>query len=394
MNEQVQQPTLFVRDEGTVINTTPLFLDFVGSGVTASTASTAGTIRVTIPGATSGGAGSFIFTNGQRVLGRSATTGGAGQELTGVQVLNLFATNLTATRLTLNGRVVVGRTATTIGRGTGLSPTTFLQSFLASRLTATCVQMSVGKSVVARTATTAGRAAAVTLTVLLDIIGSTWGNVLYRASGVWTALPVGASGAFLQTKGASASPVWTLATSVIGGSEWNPADSSATSTVIGPDGRTVMNGASATYGSVRATQSRSSGKYYFEFKMNSVAASPGPGVGVGSASATLSDYVGSDANAWSIWPDGFARHNGSTTVENTYAAGDIVGVAVDFTASTGSIAFYKNNTAQTNAFTGLTLSAMYPMASCRGNTTVNGGTLRLKAAEQTYSPPAGYTAWL
>ena len=48
-----------------------------------------------------------------------------------------------------------------------------------------------------------------TLTALIDAaLGNTQGDVLYRNGTVWTVLPPGTSGFFLQTQGASANPQW------------------------------------------------------------------------------------------------------------------------------------------------------------------------------------------
>ena len=56
--------------------------------------------------------------------------------------------------------------------------------------------------------------AADTLTSVIDnCIGSTQGDVLYRGASVWSVLPPGTSGQFLQTKGAAANPVWAAASS-------------------------------------------------------------------------------------------------------------------------------------------------------------------------------------
>lgn len=46
---------------------------------------------------------------------------------------------------------------------------------------------------------------------MLDTIGSTWGDVLYRGTAGWAALPAGTAGDFLQTQGAGADPTWATA---------------------------------------------------------------------------------------------------------------------------------------------------------------------------------------
>lgn len=145
---------------------------------------------------------------------------------------------------------------------------------------------------------------------------------------------------------------------------------------------------------IRAYVSHATGKFYFEFLVNLVD-SHWPITGVGSAAATLGSFVGSDVNGWAMaMTTGVSWHNNATSPQNTYANGDVLGVAVDFTATTGSIKFFKNNVAQTTAYTGLTLGAMFPMTSMRGSANNPKGRLRLRAADQSYSPPAGYSPWV
>jgi hypothetical protein len=52
---------------------------------------------------------------------------------------------------------------------------------------------------------------------LLDVIGSTRGDVLYRGTSAWARLAAGSSGNFLKTQGAGADPVWAQVAGVGGG---------------------------------------------------------------------------------------------------------------------------------------------------------------------------------
>lgn len=177
--------------------------------------------------------------------------------------------------------------------------------------------------------------------------------------------------------------------------EWNTLDGAMINFQVDPtDGRTItgMNSGNA-FMSIRAVSSHNSGKFYFEFLVKQVQTSTGPGIGVGDSTATLTSFCGADTHGWAIYMNGISEHNSVTSPQNTYASGDIVGIAVDFTAVTGSINFYKNNVAQTTAYTGLTLGTMFPMGTMQGNSSWGKGQLRLKASEQTYSPPAGYSSW-
>ena len=69
--------------------------------------------------------------------------------------------------------------------------------------------------------------------------------------------------------------------------EWNDLDSWASAVFVhGSDGRTVT-GMSNGSGSVRAVQSRNSGKYYFEFLCGGVASNNSPAIGIGDANEDL-----------------------------------------------------------------------------------------------------------
>lgn len=60
---------------------------------------------------------------------------------------------------------------------------------------------------------------ATTPTAILDVIGATEGDILYRGASSWTVLAPGTAGQFLQTAGAGSTPSWAAAvTSVVGGS--------------------------------------------------------------------------------------------------------------------------------------------------------------------------------
>lgn len=63
-------------------------------------------------------------------------------------------------------------------------------------------------TVLGRTASGTGAVSALGATDVLDMLGSTQGNVLYRNGSVWTVLAPGTSGQVLQTGGAGANPSW------------------------------------------------------------------------------------------------------------------------------------------------------------------------------------------
>ncbi len=194
---------------------------------------------------------------------------------------------------------------------------------------------------------------------------------------------------------------WAIVGSGTGGGpapEWNTQDGLLGAFILGTDGRTIAGCSSGVgFASMRAGASHAaaSGKFYFEF-LHIAVNNHAPIVGVGTASASIAPnfFVGKDANGWGISSTtGLTWNNNVSNAENAYAAGDTVGVAVDFTAGTGSIKFFKNNAAQLFAYTGLTPGTLFPMVSMDGTGSSEYGRLCLKASEQTYPPPAGYIAW-
>jgi hypothetical protein len=232
---------------------------------------------------------------------------------------------------------------------------------------------------------------------LIDLLGSTQGNILYRGASAWTVLAPGAINNVLISGGAAANPSWVASYAGVV-YDWDIENGQLSSISVHPsDGRSITglyNGGG--YGSIRSFSSHAaaSGKFYFEFLVG-IVGNHSPFVGVGSSSADLASFVGHDVEGWSIGCASFSWHNNSSTVQNSYAAGDIIGVAVDFTATTGSIKFFKNNVAQSNLYGSLTLGTMFAMVGMGNGISFNSrGKICLRASEQTYSPPAGYSAWI
>lgn len=164
---------------------------------------------------------------------------------------------------------------------------------------------------------------------------------------------------------------------------------------IGDSGRVGIGYTSSggAWGTMRSTPGsfRSTGKYYFEFVVGTQSGSC-PMVGITQASQSLSTYMGASSAGIGITAGSSGSNlfsNGGSSSETAYSVGDIVGVAVDFTASTGSVQMFKNNAAN-GSVTSLTLAASCPAFSSNGTCTT---TLRTKATQCTYSPPGGYSYW-
>ena len=178
---------------------------------------------------------------------------------------------------------------------------------------------------------------------------------------------------------------------------WNPADKGAQITLSNGN----LTAEAAIYGaidSVRATTSVSSGKLYWEIYVDySYFAVT---VGVGNSSASLVNLLGTDANGWGYKINGDKINNNSnSSYGDSFAAGDIVGVALNL--DTGKIWFAKNGVWQNSgnpvagineAFSGLS-GTLYPMGGCGrdgGDPNNDKQTIRPDSSSQSYTPPSGF----
>jgi len=147
------------------------------------------------------------------------------------------------------------------------------------------------------------------------------------------------------------------------------------------------------------TQSISAGAYYFEAIV--VASATGTGIGVGkSTMAIATANLGGDALSWGYnGNNGAIGTNGAGSVAGaTFAAGDVVGCAVDMTA--GKIWFHKNgiwqgaganpSTAANPNITGLT-GPVFPGVS-GWQAGVDSITLITDPSKMYYAAPVGFTA--
>jgi hypothetical protein len=174
---------------------------------------------------------------------------------------------------------------------------------------------------------------------------------------------------------------------------WNPLDKSAAITLS--NGNLTAASNLDNYKGVRATQYKSSGKYYWEITTTVVAEGSASEVGVGTSAVSLSNIIGYSATGWSWAANGFYYHNnGSTWAGSALTDGAIICIALDL--DNGKLWFGKNGTWNNSGnpetgtnptFTGLS-GNIYPMLQQRGGSewTANFG-----ATAFAYTVPAGFT---
>jgi hypothetical protein len=182
-----------------------------------------------------------------------------------------------------------------------------------------------------------------------------------------------------------------------GGNSYATYDSAAKSTHITLSGGDliVSNNDGGVYDyQVRATQGKSSGKWYWESTF--VRQNPSYAYyvigGVSPASESVETYTGSlvGGNGASITTDGETYVNGAFTPTGwgAWTDGQVAGFALDMDA--GTLKVYRNNTLLGTITSGLSGGTFYPSTGTYqgiGTTTTNFG-----ATPFVYTPPAGYNA--
>lgn len=177
----------------------------------------------------------------------------------------------------------------------------------------------------------------------------------------------------------------------------NPADKSSASTLSGGNLTIALGGAD---GNTRGTISRSSGKFYFEAKVNAIGATYGAMVGVMEADVPLAASYNSSAGQYQYWykqngsaTTGYFFGNGSniTTYGLPCAVNDVIGVAVDLSSAPNTITFYKNGVSMGSQ--NIASGIYFPTV---GDPAVSGQaqnvTFNFGATSFAYAVPAGFNA--
>ena len=223
------------------------------------------------------------------------------------------------------------------------------------------------------------------------------GISLHSAGDLWTLQATAASQKYLPPPGFQAwdgGPI-TPSTSV-----WSAADAAANGMTLSNGGLTVTY-LSGGNGSVRGTISHTSGKYYVEFL--AVTTGGDEYQGVADATFIATNHLGTSGQSAGVVWNG-TNVFGSFTANYTNSvypnSGDVVGVAVDFSAGSVWVAFKGTWVGGSNPGTGslpifsfvpATAGALFPCLSPSDANSV--WTLQSTAASQKYAPPAGFSAW-
>lgn len=140
-----------------------------------------------------------------------------------------------------------------------------------------------------------------------------------------------------------------------------------------------------------STITMTSGKWYAEFTPSgSPAGYDMIGICDVSAAATSRSYA--SANGWYYFGFNGQKYtnNAGASYGSTYTNGDVIGVAFD--ADIGTLTFYKNNTSQGTAYTGLT-GRQFAFAYNTGTSTAGvGGSVNFGQRPFAFSAPSGFKA--
>ena len=177
---------------------------------------------------------------------------------------------------------------------------------------------------------------------------------------------------------------------------WNPADKSDRITLSGANLVATADG-NVFNQAVRATLSKSTGKWYCELTCTTdgglVGTVPTLGlanstfdVGVGMSSGT---QLGEDANGYGYRKNGVLRFNAAPVGGGsaTWTTGDVISMLFD--ADGDTLTFWKNGTPIADTFTSVS-GTFFPIFHDVGSSVI---TANFGATAFTYTPTAGYSGW-
>lgn len=174
---------------------------------------------------------------------------------------------------------------------------------------------------------------------------------------------------------------------------WNPSDKGNADLVLSNGNLTATVGTETlgTRTNVRSTVSKSAGKWYWEYVVQTANKMY---FAVANSSASLTTDLGNDNNSLALIFSGNILKNGVIVgFREAVSVGQTVSIAYD--ADAGTVAFrVDNGTATTISGADVPTGALYAATGSTGNNPNGAVTANFGASAQTYSPPSGYTAGL
>lgn len=171
---------------------------------------------------------------------------------------------------------------------------------------------------------------------------------------------------------------------------WNPSDKHAEITLSG--GNLVATGSTTpTNSAVRANIGKSSGKWYWEVRVNTLGTGVAPGIGSSTQNLNAAGAF-NNLEGLRVYYSG----NGNIYLPNTgfgatFGAGDVVGCALDM--DTGDFKVYKNGSLQGTVVTGLS-GTIYPYSIVISEAVPAQVTANFGASAFAHSVPSGYNSGL
>lgn len=204
---------------------------------------------------------------------------------------------------------------------------------------------------------------------------------------------------------ATAAAAYTIAAA---SATWSTSDAAAGSFTLTGSDRTAQKtaGSAGAWKTVRATQSRAAGKFYFEIKVAVSSSNNFTSFGLANAAFSAAAHLGSSAASLGVTAS-FIGNTDFTVLREVRAptsqtAGVTIGLAVDL--DTGKVWIAHDNVWQLTGdpaaganpfatFTPATVGALFPALSIY-DPTAGAFTLQTAAVEQTYTPPSGFASWV
>ena len=153
------------------------------------------------------------------------------------------------------------------------------------------------------------------------------------------------------------------------------------------NGNLDITSASSGYGGILGTIGMSAGKWYFEFTPSTSNCA----LGIAKQDTPVTSYLGQYAGAYIYLSNGNKANNNSyVSYGSTFTSGDVIGVAFD--ADNGTLTFYKNNTSQGQAYSGLTSGPYMPALSDDFGSAACNGSFNFGQRQFAYTSPAGFKA--